>query len=147
MKRIAILASLALASCSADAGSTDPNLWLAEKACAPRTVLLDASATNCGTGGDRETCVRRQLDSFADPVCGLAALPVALCDTETLYACEANGDLVEISHVDCSAEVADYYACLDAKKKGRTKPWPIGGDADARTVDGGLSRDGSADAN
>ena len=139
MKRIAILASLALASCSADAGSTDSNLWLAEKVCAPRTVVLDASATNCGATEDHEECVRRELATFGDEVCGLVAVNVDLCSAQKTSVCEPNGLLVDVSGVDCSAEVADYYACLDAKKKGRTKPWPIGGDPDAGAGDGGAS--------
>jgi hypothetical protein len=147
MKRIAIVVALALAGCSEDAGPTDPNLWLAEKVCAPRTVMLDASATNCGATEDHEECVRRELATFGDEVCGLVAVNVDLCSAQKTSVCEPNGTLVNISGIDCSAEVADYYACLDAKAKGRTKPWPIGGDADAGAADGGLSRDGSADAN
>ena len=136
MKRIAIVAAFALAGCSEDAGPNDPNLWLAEATCAPRTILLAASETNCGTGGDRDGCIRRTLAEFADPVCGASAVPVAYCGTRTLYVCQPDGTLVDISGISCRAEVADYYACLAAKRKGRTRPWPIGGDADAGTGGG-----------
>ena len=131
MKRIAIVAAFALAGCSEDAGPNDPNLWLAEETCAPRTVLLAASETNCGTGGDRDGCIRRRLAEFADPVCGASAVPVAYCNTRTLYVCQPDGTFVNISGVGCRAEVADYAACLNAKRKGRTTPWPIGGPAHA----------------
>ena len=146
MKRIAIIAAFALAGCSEDSGPNDPNLWLADEACnAP--LVVEGSTHDCGGRNDHDACVHDALSRYGDPVCGLVAARVDFCGTRTAVACTPDGSYVRIDAVDCSAEVADYYACLDAKKKGRTKPWPIGGDADARTVDGGLSRDGSADAN
>ena len=146
MKRIAIIAAFALAGCSEDSGPNDPNLWLAEASCSGHYLVVEGNKDTCG-GYDHESCVRNKLNMYADPVCGLAGARMSVCGTKTAVVCNPDDSVVDIAGVDCSAEVADYYACLDAKKKGRTKPWPIGGDADAGAVDGGLSRDGSADAN
>jgi len=140
MKRVAIICAMAVAGCSADPGPSDPNLWLAERVCGPNVVFIDAAATKCGVSGDDAACIRRELDWYGDPVCGLAAVMLAVCSSRRLLVCEPDGKLVLVSGGDCRAEVDDYYACLRAKDKGRTTPWPVGGDA-------GLARDAAPDAN
>jgi len=135
MKRVAIMCALALLGCSDDPAPSDPNLWLAEKVCGARVAFIDATATKCGTLVDDDGCIRRELEEYADPVCGSAAIMIAVCASHRLSVCQPDGTLVLVSGGTCADEVADYYACLRAKDKGRTTPWPVGGDA-------GLARDG-----
>jgi len=135
MKRVATMCALALLGCSDDPAPNDPNLWLAERVCVANVAFIDATAAKCGAGRDEDACIRRQLESYADSVCGSAAIMIDVCASHRLFVCQPNGTLVLVSGGACADEVADYYACLRAKDKGRTTPWPVGGDA-------GLARDG-----
>lgn len=138
---IATLAALGVVACSDNASAPDPNLWLAEAACSGRYLVLGGVKGDCGGPYDRDACILEELERFAGPVCGLVAARLALCDTKRAVTCTPEGAIVDITGVDCAAEVADYYACVKAREAGRKTPWPVGGDADGGTRDSGLPGD------